>query len=205
MARNSISLQQRISVGYNSALSPFFFVPGSSSFFVLSLDIPIDADRIGRIMLLRRRNEIFRFSPSTGALVFYVKTEQFYSMSSTIVFSLFYLPFSFSSFPSSLGTSPSFDAINFTRVTYLPPLCYAPIYSDILELNLVPATHSEALPRLLWLAHLIYVYIPNSDIATAVLYRYIRQLYLRASSRMDEAFNFIIVSDIYNGAFTLFI
>lgn len=39
-----------------------------------------------------------------------------------------------------------------------PPLCYAPIYSDILELNLVPATHFEALPRLLWLAHLIRIY-----------------------------------------------
>lgn len=47
-------------------------------------------------MLLRRRNEIFRFSPSTGVLVFYVKTEQFYSTSSSILSSPLHLPFSFS-------------------------------------------------------------------------------------------------------------
>lgn len=38
-----------------------------------------------------------------------------------------------------------------------------------------------------------YTYIANSDIATAMLYRYIRQLYLCTSRKTDGAFSFIIV------------
>lgn len=125
--------------------------------------VPVDADRIGRIMLLRRQNEVSRSSPSTGPLVFYVKTEQFYSTSSsTLFFSLHMFSLSpylcFSSRFSSSGISPTVGAINFIRATPLVLLhCYSPIYSDILELNLVPATHFEALPRLLWLTHLIRI------------------------------------------------
>lgn len=148
--------------------SPFSL---SSSLLFFHEYVPIDADRIGRIMLLRRQNEVSRSSPSTGVLVFYVKTEQFYSTSSnTLFFSLHMFSF-FSSSPSlplyfsSHVSLPLF----FRDLSYrqchkfhprYPPCalhCYSPIYSDILELNLVPATHFEALPRLLWLTYLIRI------------------------------------------------
>lgn len=167
---------RKIFTGYDLSFflsfSPFFrpLFLFLFSFFHQDEFVPIDADRIGRIMLLRRRNEVFRFSPSTRALVFYVKTEQFYSTSSSTLLSS---PVLFSHSPSlsfflfpSVPLHPSPSGTSFRRChkfhpRYPPPLvllhCYSPIYSDILELNLVPATHFEALPRLLWLAHLIRI------------------------------------------------
>lgn len=49
---------------------------------------------------------------------------------------------------------------------------YSAVYSDILELNLVPATHFKALSRLLWFTGL-YVYIVNSDIPLHPLETYL--------------------------------
>lgn len=83
---------------------PFSLSCLSSSFF--HEYVPIDADRIGRIMLLRRQNEVSRSSPSTSTLVFYVKTEQFYSTSSsTLFFSLHMFSFLSLSLPPLYSSS----------------------------------------------------------------------------------------------------
>lgn len=89
--------------------------------------------------------------------------------------------------------------------TYLyPPWCYAPIYSDILELNLVPATHFEALPRLLWLAHLIRIYPEFRYRDHSVVW--VHSATISSCVKQNGwGFQFHHRFGIYNGAFTLFI
>ena len=158
--------------------------------------VPIDANRIGRIMLLRRQNEVSRSSPSTGVLVFYVKIEQFYSTSSstyTLLFSphVFFFLCLFLSLPIcfSLLISLSFsfrDLLSYRRCHKFhpryPSLCFALLLAHIFRYpRTQPCSRNpfRSTPAVT-LAHPPYTYIANSDIATAsCIYRYIWQLYLR--------------------------
>lgn len=94
--------------------------------------------------------------------MFYVKIEQFYSTSPSTLLS--YPRSYFFSLALVLSFFLPVEGLSLRRCHKFHPCppsralhCYSPIYSDILELNLVPATHFEALPRLLWLAHLIRI------------------------------------------------
>lgn len=96
-------LRAFIPLSFSLTLSLSVFSLVSFLFFSRDEYVPVDADRIGRIMLLRRQNEVSRSSPSTGPLVFYVKTEQFYSTSSSILFFSLHMFSIFLSLPISVS------------------------------------------------------------------------------------------------------